>query len=194
MLCYKLVQHTRFECLRERTLSLLEVLINIDFLDKVCVKIYKHYYRDPFSSNIASPCAKFRCNDLDPKVRRQRCCLLEQVHTRCRPAGCTQTEKTYPGTSVFWLPWNEKERIKVWLAKLRLVHPPAKTARIMSSAFWGQICRGGRKMFVPREVKPNIVFCYIMLKPVSLVRSWQAIKNTFWIFEKYFVGVKLWNF
>ena len=35
--------HTRFECLRERTLSLLEVLINIDFLNKVCVKIYKHY-------------------------------------------------------------------------------------------------------------------------------------------------------
>ena len=42
-LSYKLVQHTRFECLRERTLSLLEVLINIDFLNKVCVKIYKHY-------------------------------------------------------------------------------------------------------------------------------------------------------
>ena len=39
----KLVQHTRFECLRERTISLLEVLINIDFLNKVCVKIYKHY-------------------------------------------------------------------------------------------------------------------------------------------------------
>ena len=30
-LSYKLVQHTRFECLRERTLRLLEVLINIDF-------------------------------------------------------------------------------------------------------------------------------------------------------------------
>ena len=42
-LSYKLVQHTRFECLRERTLSLFEVLINIDFLNKVCVKIYKHY-------------------------------------------------------------------------------------------------------------------------------------------------------
>ena len=42
-LSYKLVEHTRFECLRERTLSLLEVLINIDFLNKVCFKIYKHY-------------------------------------------------------------------------------------------------------------------------------------------------------
>ena len=42
-LSYKLVQHTRFECLRERTLSLLEVLINIDFKNKVCVKIYTHY-------------------------------------------------------------------------------------------------------------------------------------------------------
>ena len=54
-----------------------------------------------------------------------------------------QTEKTSPGTSFFWLSWNDKERIKVWLAKLRLVHPPAKTARICQ-----QICRGGRKMFV----------------------------------------------
>ena len=70
-------------------------------------------------------------------------------------------------TSFFWLPWNEKERIKVWLAKLRLVHPPAKTARICQ-----QMCRGGRKMFVcTREVKPKIAFCFRMLKPVSLVRS-----------------------
>ena len=30
-----------------------------------------------------------------------------------------------------------------------------------------------------REVKPDIVFCYRILKPVSLVRSLQAIKNTF---------------
>ena len=48
----------------------------------------------------------------------------------------------------------EKVRIKVWLAKLRLVHPPAKTARICQ-----QICRGGRKMFVgpTREVNKNCV-------------------------------------
>ena len=38
-----------------------------------------------------------------------------------------------------------------------------------------------------REVKPKIVFCFRMLKPVSLVRYWQAIKNAFWIFEKCFV-------
>ena len=29
--CFTELQHTRFECLRERTLSLLEVLINIHF-------------------------------------------------------------------------------------------------------------------------------------------------------------------
>ena len=74
---------------------------------------------------------------------------------------------TLPGTSFFWLPWNEKERITVWLAKLRLVHPPAKTARIFMStdlSRWTQhVCT--------REVKPTIVFCFRMLKPVSLVRS-----------------------
>ena len=35
-------------------------------------------------------------------------------------------------------------------------------------------------MFVPREVKPNIVFCYIMLKPVSLgvVHNCQHFRNS----------------
>ena len=88
--------------------------------------------------------------------------------TCCAP-GCTQTEKTSPGTSFFWLPWNEKERIKVWLAKLRLVHPPAKTARIYMStdlSRWTQnVCN------CTRDVKPKIVFCFRVLKPVSLVRS-----------------------
>ena len=40
------------------------------------------------------------------------------------------TNANLPVPLFFWLPCNEKERIKVWLAKVRLVYPPAKTARI----------------------------------------------------------------
>ncbi len=49
--------------------------------------------------------------------------------TCCAP-GCTRTHSSNPECTFFTLPWTNKERIRLWLAKLKLVHPPAKTARI----------------------------------------------------------------
>ena len=49
--------------------------------------------------------------------------------TCCAP-GCTRTKEKNYDCSFFTLPWNEPSRIRLWLSKLKLVHPPAKTARI----------------------------------------------------------------
>ena len=57
-----------------------------------------------------------------------------KMPTCCAP-GCTRTEKICPGLSFFSLPWDKPQKLKVWLGKLRLVHPPAKTARICQGHF-----------------------------------------------------------
>ena len=54
--------------------------------------------------------------------------------TCCAP-NCTKTEKTNEGLAFFRLPWQNRDRLKIWLSKLKLVHQPAAHARICRDHF-----------------------------------------------------------
>ncbi len=49
--------------------------------------------------------------------------------TCCAP-GCTRTNLSDPECTFFSLPWKNSARIRLWISRLKLVHQPARNARI----------------------------------------------------------------